>query len=203
MDRTAAPTGLFPPGISPSKIEEFLARRDLKSFLKGKVAGPLKFHHEFRVSVSDCPNSCSRPQIADVGLIGARRPGVGDVPCSRCEACVAACRENAITFRDEKPVLDGALCLSCGQCVSACPTGTLREVSSGYRVLVGGKLGRHPRLGLEVPGIHTSDDTVKIIRVLLDFYQDHCLRGERLGEILERPGTEDILNSRIKKNAIS
>ena len=58
------------------KIEEHLAGRNLKSFLKDRVKGPLKMHHEFRVSTSDCPNACSRPQIVDLGLIGARSPKV-------------------------------------------------------------------------------------------------------------------------------
>ena len=43
------------------KIEEKLAQRNMKAFLKEKVGGPLKFHHEFRVSVSDCPNACLPP----------------------------------------------------------------------------------------------------------------------------------------------
>jgi dissimilatory sulfite reductase (desulfoviridin) alpha/beta subunit len=64
----------------PRKIEDLLSRRNLKSFLKGKAKGPLKLHHEFRVSISDCPNACSRPQIADIGLIGARRPNISRSP---------------------------------------------------------------------------------------------------------------------------
>jgi len=38
-------------------IEEKLAQRNMKASLKEKVGGTLKFHHEFRVSVSDCPNA--------------------------------------------------------------------------------------------------------------------------------------------------
>ena len=185
------------------RIEELLARRDLKSFLKQRAGGSLKLHHEFRVSVSDCPNACSRPQIADIGLIGACKPGIGDLPCSQCEACAAACRENAISFQDQKPVLDTTQCVSCGRCVSVCPAGTLRETSRGYRVLAGGKLGWHPRLAFELPGIHIFDETVQIVGGGLDFYQAHCLRGERLGEILERVGTEEMMNSIIKKMVIS
>ena len=88
------------------KIEDPLARRDLKSFLKEKVKGPLKMHHEFRVSISDCPNACSRPQIADLGLIGARSPKVTDDPWSRCGACVQVCREGGISLQEDKPNLD-------------------------------------------------------------------------------------------------
>ena len=48
-------------------LEELLAGHELREFLKSRVKGPLKMHHEFRVSVSDCPNACSRPQIVDLG----------------------------------------------------------------------------------------------------------------------------------------
>jgi dissimilatory sulfite reductase (desulfoviridin) alpha/beta subunit len=174
------------------KIEDLLAQRDLKSLLKEKVKGSLKMHHEFRVSISDCPNACSRPQIADLGLIGARSPKVTDDPCSRCGACVQVCREGAISLQEDKLILDPSRCLSCGQCITACPTGTLQEEERGYRIFVGGKLGRHPRLAAEIPGIHGLEETLKMIDRCLDHYQKHCQRGERLGEILERTGIEEI-----------
>lgn len=173
------------------KIEDLLAQRDLKSFLKEKVKGPLKMHHEFRVSISDCPNACSRPQIADLGLIGARSPEVTDDPCSRCGACVQVCREGAISLQEDNLILDPSRCLSCGQCITACPTGTLQEKERGYRIFVGGKLGRHPRLAAEIPGIHGLEETLKMIDRSLDHYQKHCQRGERPGEILERTGIEE------------
>jgi anaerobic sulfite reductase subunit C len=175
-----------------NKIEENLARRDLKSFLKGKVNGPLKMHHEFRVTISDCPNACSRPQISDLGLIGARRPKVSEEPCSQCGACVEVCREGAIVLQEGRPILDLSRCLFCGQCISVCPTGTLQEEKKGFRILVGGKLGRHPRLAEEFPGIHSCDATLQIIDRCLDHYQRTCTRGERFGEILERTGINQI-----------
>jgi len=176
----------------PRMIEDRFARRNLKSFLKERVKGSLKMHHEFRLSVSDCPNACSRPQIADLGLIGARRPMVADEPCSECGACVEACREKAITIAKGRPVLDLAKCLACGQCITACPTGTLQEKERGYRILAGGKLGRHPRLAAEIPGIHGLEETLRMIDRCLDHYQTHCRHGERFGEILERTGIEEI-----------
>ncbi len=186
----------------PQRLEETLSKRDLKAFLKERVNGPLKMHHEFRVSISDCPNSCSRPQIVDVGLIGACRPEVSDEVCNECGACQEVCRENAIVLKDSIPIVDYSLCLSCGQCPEACPTGTLQVDARGYRILVGGKLGRHPRLGTELSGIYELEEVLQVVDGCLDYYQSNCHRGERFGEILERNGV-DLLEKEIKNKKIS
>ncbi|MFC1891110.1 4Fe-4S dicluster domain-containing protein [Thermodesulfobacteriota bacterium] len=176
----------------PDRIENKLVKRKLKSFLKKKVKAPLKMHHEFRVSISDCPNACSRPQIVDIGLIGACNPIVSEESCSECEECINVCREGAIKLEGGSPVIDDAKCLYCGKCIGVCPTGTLQEGQKGYRVLVGGKLGRHPKLGSEIPGIHDSEEALKLIDQCLDHYQQNCVNGERFGEVLENTGMEWI-----------
>jgi anaerobic sulfite reductase subunit C len=170
------------------ELEQKLLKRDLETFLKEKVQGPLKMHHEFRISLSCCPNACSRPQIVDFGIIGARHPKVIKEPCSQCGACLDVCKEEAIQLDEglEKPVIDFDQCLSCGQCISVCPTGTLQEDSQGYRVLVGGKLGRHPQLGKDLGKIHSKEELFNVLNDYLDLYQSHNKKGERLGEILKR-----------------
>jgi anaerobic sulfite reductase subunit C len=192
----------FGPGGCPNRaatsegltkeLETRITARNLKSFLKERVNGPLKMHHEFRVSVSDCPNACSRPQIVDVGLIGACKPKVTEEPCSGCNACVEVCKEDAIRLDHDAPVIDFDICITCGQCIRVCPTGTLIEGQKGYRVQVGGKLGRHPRLAAEIPGIYSSAEIPEVVERCLDHYQQHCRKGERFGEILERTGTEEL-----------
>lgn len=179
------------------ELERVLASRDLRGFLKERVNGPLKLHHEFRVSVSDCPNACSRPQIVDLGLIGAIRPAVSGEPCSRCAACVDACAEGAITLPadGDGPTIESEKCVLCGKCVDACPTGTLVKGADGWRVLVGGKLGRHPRLGTELSGLFTDDEVLRFAEQCLDYYRAHNRRGERLGEMIERDG-DDLLHPR-------
>lgn len=177
-------------------LERILSGKDLKGFLKKKVRGPLKMHHEFQVTIADCPNACSRPQIADVGLIGACRPGVSDKPCSGCGACVEVCREGAIRIEGDVPLpsIDMDRCLSCGQCITACPTGTLEESERGYRILVGGKLGRHPRLAEELEGIFSKEEALHIVeKGCIDYYKAHCESGERFGEVISRKGAEDLL----------
>ena len=175
------------------RVEERISRRNLRDFLEGKVNGPLKLHHEFRVSISDCPNACSRPQIADAGLIGACRPQISAEACIQCGACVESCREGAILLAGPWPVIDWQKCVSCGQCATVCPTRTLVKDQPGFRIQVGGKLGRHPRLAEELPGIHSPEEALEILDRCLDHYQKHCQHGERFGEILERTGVKGLV----------
>ncbi len=172
------------------KLQALLDQKGLKDFLKTVVGGPLKLHHEFRVSISDCPNACSRPQIADVGLIGALRPVVSDESCSHCQACVDACKESAIELTEDGPIIDFDKCLYCGSCIRECPTATLAEGESGYRILVGGKLGRHPRLAQDLGKIFHEDSIPSVLSRIVDLYKAHCKRGERLGAIIENKGIE-------------
>ncbi|MBU2552662.1 MAG: 4Fe-4S binding protein [Proteobacteria bacterium] len=191
-NRTAADDGLA------ARIEGRLKEADLKAFLKSRVRGPLKMHHEFRVSLSDCPNACSRPQIADVGLIGARRPRVRpEEPCSQCRACVEVCQEEAIGLSDKAggPVLDDQRCLACGRCIEACPSGTIVEGDSGWRFQVGGRLGRHPRLAREVAGLHGAEQVLAMIEGAIEHYKANNRRGERFGDVLGRTGWEPEFDS--------
>lgn len=165
------------------KLEALMASENLLDFLKKEVAGPLKYHHEFRITLADCPNACSQPQIKDIGIIGALRPRITGVPCTLCEACVSACREQAIQLEGDRPLIDFEKCLSCGQCIPACPAGTLEAGDRGYRVLLGGKLGRHPKLAVELPGIFSEDAVLSIVKDCLHFYRTRSTGGRRFAEI--------------------
>ncbi|MBI4775178.1 MAG: 4Fe-4S binding protein [Deltaproteobacteria bacterium] len=184
------------------RIDELLASKELKSFLKDRVQGPLKLHHEFRVSVSGCPNACSRPQIVDVGILGARRPAIVTEDCDRCSECVETCREGALLLPEDAraPILDEDACLACGRCIEACPAGALVGRDIGYRVLVGGKLGRHPQLGIELEGVHPVSEVLEILDGCLEVYTSHCREGERFGEVLNREGMEVLVEKLRKKS---
>lgn len=179
-----------------ARIETAVEKEDLLDFLKQSVKGELKFHHEFRITLADCPNACSQPQIKDIGIIGACAPVVSREPCSLCEACVEACKEDAILLDSEKetPVIDDNLCLKCRKCIPVCPTGTLMEGQKGYRVLLGGKLGRHPQLAKELPGIYEEHTVMEIVKDCLRFYKDSSRHGERLGQILTPAEFEALAN---------
>ncbi|MCP3872172.1 MAG: 4Fe-4S dicluster domain-containing protein, partial [Desulfobacteraceae bacterium] len=167
-------------------IEEIIKKEDILGFLKKNVKDGLKFHHEFRVALSDCPNACSRPQIVDIGIIGASVPGLSQEQCSLCNACVEVCGEKAVLLNedDEIPLFNYEECLMCKKCIKVCPTQTIIEKEKGFRVLLGGKLGRHPRLAMEVPGLKTHDQVLEIIKNCLKFYKEKSKNGKRFSHIL-------------------
>jgi len=167
-------------------IETIIEKEKILSFLKESVKGDLKFHHEFRVALSDCPNACSRPQIVDIGIIGAVLPGMCDEACTLCGDCVEVCDENAITLDEEniKPLINYDHCLMCAKCIKTCPTGTIQKKEKGFRVMLGGRLGRHPRLALEVAGLQTHDEVLHIVQNSLKFYKKHSKNGQRFSHIL-------------------
>lgn len=188
------PNRAVPENGLEEKVRQLLERKNLKGFLKKRVKGPLKIHHEFRVSVSHCPNACSRPQIVDVGLIASSRPRLTSAHCTDCGACVDVCREGALSLMDNSgsPSIDGDRCLGCGQCIRACPSGTLEEGRGGYRVLLGGKLGRHPQLGRELPGVYSEEEVLELLERCLDHHMTHNETGERFGEVINRVGLPEI-----------
>ena len=168
------------------KIESLIKAKDLLAFLKKRVEGELKFHHEFRISLAECPNACSQPQIKDIGIIGSCTPKLTAEPCTLCEACVEACKERAITLdrAKEYPQIDFTRCLHCGKCIKVCPTGTISQGAKGFRVQLGGKLGRHPQLAKELPGIYSEHQVLQIVKDCLDLYMQNSKHGERFGQIL-------------------
>jgi anaerobic sulfite reductase subunit C len=170
------------------EIETLLQKEDILGFLKNRVSEGLKFHHEFRITLADCPNACSQPQIKDIGIIGASSPMISDKECSHCNQCVEVCHENAImiSLQMVAPVIDQNTCVRCGKCISACPTGTIAAKHIGYRIMLGGKLGRHPRLATEIPGVFNEVQLIKIVQHCIAFYKQKNRRGERFGEILEK-----------------
>lgn len=176
------------------KIEELLEKKDLLSFLKQRVKGDIKFHHEFKVTLAECPNACSQPQIKDIGIIGACMPILTDETCTLCDACVDECKENAISIQSEsnKPEISYDLCLACGKCIEVCPTGTIVSDIKGFRVQLGGKLGRHPRLATELDGIFSEDEVFEIVNRCVEFYKKNCKHGERFAEVFKLSEFQDL-----------
>ncbi len=190
------PNRILDSGALVEQIEKTLSAAGLLEFLKATVCGPLKFHHEFRVALADCPNACSQPQIKDMGIIAACRPQKTSEPCTCCGACAEVCQENALRLENGRLVkIEDRLCVACGKCVQVCPCGTLCPGQVGYRIQVGGKLGRHPRLATELAGIYSPDEVVRALKLCLQLYKEQSKNGQRLAEILDQSRIKDLAAS--------
>jgi len=183
------------------RIEKRMAKANLLAFLKERVQGELKYHHEFRITLADCPNACSQPQIKDIGIIGAVQPEIAHLECTRCDACVEACPDDCISVDPnlDQPLVDFEKCTACGKCVQVCPSGTIGQEQKGYRVQLGGKLGRHPRLARELPGIFQEDEILEIVQYCINFYKANSIRGERFAELFKASDL-DVLVEKLHRN---
>jgi len=181
------------------KAEAIFQEEDILGFLKKEVKGELKYHHEFRMSCADCPNGCSQPQIKDVGILGARSPRLTEEACSQCRACVEICPDHCISLDDidVHPTIDVDACMMCGNCIEACPTGTIDEGEKGFRVQLGGRLGRHPRLAMALPRLMSEAEVVEVLKRVIVFYKTHSKKGARFSKLL---GPEDIKDLMPKKS---
>ncbi len=171
------------------EFEKILEEEGISEFLRHRVKGPLKAHHKFKVLLSECPNACSQIYIADFALHGVVRVDVDVKACSFCGSCVEVCEEKAINLTDFGPFIDEERCVGCGHCIRICPESALTEAFKGYKVYLGGKLGRHPRLATFLT-YATEEEALVLFRKVVRFYKENNLKGERLGAILERVGWE-------------
>jgi len=202
IDQCFGPSGC-PHRASPGdrllvRIRDLLEAADLLGFLRRTVEGELKFHHEFRISLADCPNACSQPQIKDIGIIGACGPVVAEATaCTQCGACVDACREGAVRLDPDSsgPLIDMSACLLCGRCPAACPTECLALGARVFRVQLGGKLGRHPRLARELPGVYDEEAVLAVVAQCLEFYKRRSRGGRRFAELL----SDEILEAYLRE----
>ena len=156
-----------------------LAKRiDEKLF--GKVM-PVKM----RIALSGCPNACTSPMLNEIGIIGRikpiRTPGSG----TGCGFCVYYCKENAIKIRNGISELNEEKCVQCGMCVKSCWFNLLKSAHSHYLITVGGRRGRHPKIGRELMTVETEDQVVFAIGKIIDWVYRRAWSGRLLSEQLD------------------
>lgn len=154
---------------------------------------PVRHHNAFKISISGCANGCSRPHIADVGLIRACEPVLSPTRCTGCGLCEAACPEKFLILDpggSGGPVIDRTACLRCGRCARACPEDALTLGPMGFRLLLGGKLGRRPRFGAALARLVSEDEAAAILGMTLSVFMENYAPNARLADILFADGDE-------------
>jgi dissimilatory sulfite reductase (desulfoviridin) alpha/beta subunit len=176
-------------------IEAWVRENDISEKLRQLVKdNKVRYHNKLRISLSGCPNSCSRPQIADIGLVGFICPEFAPADCTACGSCAEVCPDNAIEFDGDAPRFDFAKCQGCKACSRVCPAECIYQSEPSVRILVGGKLGRHPHLADPVAEAADPDEAIAFISRIVTDYLDNAEPGERFADYWLRSGKEKAVS---------
>lgn len=62
-----------------------------------------------------------------------------------------------------------------------------------YAAYLGGMFGRVHRIGVPVSGLFSADEAVSLVERVIGYMEKNAKPGERLGALMERVGTEEVL----------
>jgi len=152
--------------------------------------------YKFKIGVTGCPNNCGKARESDLGIMGGRIPVWREDPCTRCNACVKACPVQAIDSQNDQYIRDRNKCINCSVCTTVCPVGAWKIESFGYTVLIGGTLGKKPRLAVPLKeNIQGTEELFELVDRCLVFYRRHGRPKERFGYLMERLGEKQVIQS--------
>lgn len=155
-----------------------------------KQSGP-SHYKQLRIALANCPNACTQPQIKDIGVIATSAPEAVGPDCNGCRQCEDVCQEGAIVVRDGQAELTRTKCVGCGLCFLQCARGALGSRAVQFRILVGGKMGRHPRWAQELCVVDSSR-VVKALQSFLQITAHHAKPTERIASVIERLGVAKL-----------
>lgn len=151
--------------------------------------------YKVKMGVTGCPNNCGKAREADIGIMGIRLPSWNADYCIQCDVCVNLCAPKAIRKEQKQYLRDEEKCIQCSACTVRCPKGCWTAESYGYTILIGGTLGKKPRLGTPlVEGVATESEALEWVERTIQFYKKNGQSRERLGHMLDRLGELYVLN---------
>ena len=147
--------------------------------------------HKFKIAVGGCPNNCVKPDLNDLGIVGARVPGYDPELCKGCKKCQieVSCPIHAAKLADGKLVIDPNLCNNCGRCVGKCPFHCNDQGTYGWKIFVGGRWGKKVAHGQMLNKIFTDkDEVMAVVEKAILLFRDQGKSGERFADTIDRIG---------------
>ena len=147
--------------------------------------------HKFKIAVGGCPNNCVKPDLNDLGIVGARVPGYDPELCKGCKKCQieVSCPIHAAKLADGKLVIDPNLCNNCGRCVGKCPFHCNDQGTYGWKIFVGGRWGKKVAHGQMLNKIFTDkEEVMAVVEKAILLFRDQGRSGERFADTIDRIG---------------
>lgn len=172
---------------------------------------PYKFKFKFSGCANDCANAIHRSDFAVIGTWAdqiridqeeVKRYVARDGRKTIFENVVALCPTRAVSLNDDDTLsIDDESCVRCMHCINALTKALEPGRERGVTILIGGK--RTLKIGdligtVVVPFLRLeTDQDYETLRALaaqvLDFFAEHALEHERIGEMIERIGLVNFL----------
>lgn len=140
---------------------------------------------KMRIAIAGCPNSCTSPMLNEIGITGRIRPIRTPGLCTGCGTCVEYCKEKAIRIKNGISELAADKCVQCGVCIRSCPFALLKADHHHFLVSVGGRRGRHPKIGRELLTADSEEDVLFAIDQIITWVYRRAWSGRLLSEQLD------------------
>jgi len=138
-----------------------------------------------RIAISACPNGCTSERLSEIGITGIRVPIRDDTRCTGCGTCAHTCKEHAIVMVNGRLTLDEEKCMECGMCIDSCPFHLIGGSPPQYIITIGGRRGRHPKLGRELIRVASEEAAIAVVNRTVDWIYRNAYSGKSLTDQLD------------------